>query len=157
MARVEFELGSPLGPDEVLANLVDFSQRRPRLWPAIDPRVFVVHELGDDWADVTEGSDVFGGIWARERYDWSTPDAVKATVQDSNFWHPGGTWTLRADRGSHGGSRVKVVRDRRAKNVKARLLEGFMRIAGARMLATELSKAPALGLVDEPSSTDTRA
>jgi hypothetical protein len=32
-----------------------------------------------------------------------------------------------------------------------------MRIAGARMLATELSKAPALGLVDEPSSTDTRA
>ena len=151
MARIVFEIRSPLGPDEVLTNLVDFSERRLRLWPAIDPAVYVVHDVGEGWADVTEGSDVFGGIWARERYDWSTPGAVRATLQGSNAWYPGGTWTLRAEPGSDGGSRLIVVRDRRARNVKGRLLEALMRIAGARMLASELRKAPALGLVDEPS------
>lgn len=151
MARVRFELRSPLGPDEVLANLVDFGERRLQLWPAIDPDVYLVHDVGEDWADVTEGSDVFGGIWARERYDWSTSCVVRATIQESNAWHPGGTWTLRAEPGSDGGSRLTVIRDRRAKNARARLLEGLMRIAGARMLASDLRKAPAIGIVDETS------
>jgi hypothetical protein len=151
MTRVWFELRSPLGPDAVLANLVDFGERRLQLWPAIDPDLYLVHDVGEDWADVTEGSDVFGGLWARERYDWSTSGVVRATVQESNVWHPGGTWTLRAEPGSEGGSRLTVIRDRRAKNARARLLEGLMRIAGARMLASELRKAPALGLVAETS------
>jgi hypothetical protein len=85
MARIESELGSPLSPEAVLAKLVDFSERRPELWPAIDADVYRVHDVGDDWADVTEGTDVFGGIWARERYDWSEPGVVRATIQDSNF------------------------------------------------------------------------
>jgi hypothetical protein len=150
MARVEFEVESPAGPETVLANLVDFGERRPQLWPAIDPDVYEVHRVGEDWAEVTEGTDVMGGIWARERYDWSEPGVVRATIQDSNFWHPGGTWTLRAERGSNGGSRLSVTRDRRPKVVRARVLEGLLRVAGARMLASELRKAPALGLPGEP-------
>lgn len=149
MARIEFQVHSPLEPEEVLANLIDFGERRPDLWPAIDPDVYAVHELGNDWAEVTEGTDFLGGIWARERYDWSSPGVVTATIQDSNFWHPGGTWTLRAGSDSNGGSRLTVIRDRRAKNVRARLLEGMLRIAGARMLASELRKAPALGIVED--------
>jgi len=148
MARVEFEVESPLGPEAVVANLVDFGERRPALWPAIDPSVYRVHGVGEGWAEVTEGSAVFGGIWARERYEWSEPGVVQATIQDSNFWHPGGTWTLRAEPGPDSGSRLTVVRDRRAKNAKARVLESLMRVAGARMLAGELRKAPALGIVD---------
>ncbi len=100
---------------------------------------------------VTEGSNVFGGIWAREHYDWATHGVVRATIQDSNSWHPGGTWTLRAEPGPNGGSRLAVFRDRRAKTAKARALETLMRVAGGRMLASELRKAPALGLADEPS------
>jgi hypothetical protein len=151
MAHVRFEVGSPLHPDEVLASLVDFGERRLRLWPAIDPTVYVVHDVGEDWAVVTEGSDVLGGIWARERYDWSVPGEVRAAVQDSNVWHRGGTWTLLAEPGTDGGSRLTVIRDRRAKNAKGILLEGLMQVAGARMLASELRKAPALGLLAEPS------
>lgn len=151
MARVEFEVESPLAPHQVLSSLVDFSERRPLLWPAIDPAVYRVHEVGVDWAVVTEGSNVFGGIWAREHYDWATPGVVRATIQDSNSWHPGGTWTLRAEPGPNGGSRLAVLRDRRAKTAKARALETLMRVAGGRMLASELRKAPALGLADEPS------
>lgn len=151
MARIEFEVDSPLGPEKVLSNLVDFGERRPELWPAIDPAVYRVHELGDGWAEVTEGTDALGGIWARERYEWSSSGVVKATIQDSNFWHAGGTWTLRAEPGPNGGSLLTVTRDRRAKIAKARLLEGLLMVAGARMLASELRKAPALGLVDGSS------
>ena len=148
MARVEFQVESPLAPDRVIAALVDFGDRRPDLWPAIDPSVYRVHEVGESWAEVTEGSDVLGGIWARERYDWSTPGVVTATIQDSNLWRPGGTWALKAEALPGVGSRLTVVRDRRAKTLKARLLEGALRIAGSRMLAAELRKAPAIGIVD---------
>jgi hypothetical protein len=151
MARIEFEVDSPLGPETVLSNLVEFGERRPELWPAIDPDVYEVHAVGDGWAEVTEGTDFLGGIWARERYDWSRPGTVQATIQDSNFWHPGGTWTLRAEPRPDGGSRLTVTRDRRAKSARARLLEGLMKVAGSKMLAGELRKAPALGLVDASS------
>lgn len=150
MARVEFQVESPLAPEVVLANLVDFGEHRPALWPAIDPELYEVHAVGESWAEVTEGTAVLGGIWARERYEWPEPGVVRATIQDSNFWHPGGTWTLRAERGRDGGSRLTVTRDRRPKIIRARLLEGLLEVAGARMLASELRKAPALGLVDHP-------
>lgn len=148
MARIRFEVESPLAPEEVLASLVDFGEGRPELWPAIDPDVYRVHELGESWAEVTEGTDFLGGMWARERYDWSQPGVVRATIQESNFWHPGGTWALRAEPGPNGGSRLTVIRERRAKNLRALLLEGMLRLAGARMLASELRKAPALGIVE---------
>jgi hypothetical protein len=45
VARIEFEVASPLQPQAVLAALTDFSQRRPELWPAIDPKVYQVHDV----------------------------------------------------------------------------------------------------------------
>jgi len=153
MARIAFEVDSPLPPETVLAHLTDFGDRRPDLWPAIDPRTYLVHAVGDGWADVTEGSDVLGGIWARERYDWPEPGIVTATLQDSNFWRPGGTWEMRATSGPAGGSRVNVVRDRRASRPRAALLEAVLTVVGRQLLARELRRAPALGLVE---ATDRR-
>jgi hypothetical protein len=69
---------------------------------------------------------------------------VRATIQESNFWHPGGTWELTAVSRKGGGSILKVRRDRRAKNSKGRLLELMMRLAGARVLAKGLLKAPSV-------------
>lgn len=153
MARIVFEVDSPLPPEAVLTHLIDFGDRRPDLWPAIDRRVYRVHAVGDGWADVTEGSDVLGGIWARERYDWSEPGVVTATLQDSNFWHPGGTWQLKAVPGAGGGSRLTVIRDRRASRPRAALFEAVLSVVGRGMLARELRRAPALGLVE---ATDRR-
>lgn len=144
MARIEFTLLSPRSPQDVVAALVDFSPDRPRLWPAIDPSVYRVHEVGPTWADVTEGSDVMGGIWARERYDWSTPGVVRATIQESNLWHPGGIWEMRVRAGDGGGSVLEVTRDRKPRGVKAWMLEALLRIAGRRILAGDLRKAPAV-------------
>ncbi|MGH2749463.1 MAG: hypothetical protein ACRDK3_01085 [Actinomycetota bacterium] len=141
---IQFEVESRLEPDAVLEALTDFSERRAELWPAIDPKVYRVHEQTDSSALVTEGTDVLGGIWATELYQWNGSGTVRATVQESNFWHPGGTWELTAAPRNGGGSILTVTRDRRAKNAKARLFELMMRIVGARVLAKELLKAPAV-------------
>jgi hypothetical protein len=147
---IQFEVESPLQPGAVLEALTDFSKRRPELWPAIDAKVYRVHEVSASSALVTEGTDVMGGIWATELYEWDGSGTVRATIQESNFWHPGGTWELTAARGNGGGSLLRVTRDRRAKNAKARVFEVMMRVVGARVLAKELLKAP--GISGQPLS-----
>jgi hypothetical protein len=144
MARVRFEVESALEPQAVIEALTDFSERRPELWPAIDPKVYRVHEVSGSSAVVTEGTEVMGGIWATERYEWNGSGRVRATIQDSNFWHPGGTWELKAEARDGGGSVLTVTRDREAKNGRARVLETMVRLVGRRVLAAELVKAPAV-------------
>jgi hypothetical protein len=141
---IQFEVQSGLEPEAVLEALTNFSERRPELWPAIDPQVYQVHEVSASSALVTEGTDVMGGIWATELYEWDGSGTVRATIQESNFWHSGGTWELTAAPREGGGSILKVTRDRHAKNIKARLFEVMMRVIGPRILAKELLKAPAV-------------
>ncbi|CAN5749996.1 hypothetical protein BH20ACT23_BH20ACT23_19400 [soil metagenome] len=144
MARIEFQVESPIEPGEVLDALTDFSERRPELWPAIDPKVYRVHEVSASSALVTEGTAVMGGIWATELYEWDGSGTVRATIQESNLWHAGGTWELNAKPREGEGSTLKVTRNRRAKNARARLFETMMKLVGARVLAKELLKAPAV-------------
>ena len=144
MARIEFQVEAPVEPGVVLEALTDFSERRPELWPAIDPKVYRVHEVSASSALVTEGSAVMGGIRATELYQWDGSGTVRATIQESNLWHPGGTWELNARPREGGGSILKVTRDRRAKNTRARLFETMMKFVGGRVLAKELLKAPAV-------------
>ena len=146
MATIEFQVESPLDTGEVIEALTDFSERRPKLWPAIDPNVYRVHELSAGSALVTEGTDVLGGIWATEFYEWNGSNTVRATVQESNFWHSGGIWELTAAPRDGGGSVLKVTRTRHPKNAKARLFEMMMRVVGARVLAKELLRAPAISI-----------
>ena len=90
MPKVETEVETSLPPERVKAALLDFSDRRPEIWPGIEPSQYEVYEVGETWADIKEGSKFPGTtIWARERYDWSDPDTVRWTVQESNFSAPG--------------------------------------------------------------------
>ena len=57
---------------------------------------FVVHDEGEEFADVTEGIWITVLFWERSRYDWSEPGAVSATVTDSNVLEPGSISALRA-------------------------------------------------------------
>jgi hypothetical protein len=83
MVEIRFEVDTALSPQQIRAAATDFSERRPRIWSGIDPKRFTVHALGDSTAEVTEGSREFGGIWARERYDWSDPHLVVAWVLET--------------------------------------------------------------------------
>src|SRR5512147_1031394 len=65
VARIHYETDGPVAPERFIAALTDFSDRRPQLWPGLDAKFFKVHTVGDTWAEVTEGTDVLGGVWPR--------------------------------------------------------------------------------------------
>ncbi len=113
---------TPLPPERVLAAARDFSSRRAELWPDVHVEHLHVHEIGDTFADVTEGNPwPIGFVWERLRYDWSERGALKGVVADSNIFKPGSTWEIRAtpvDRGS----RVEIVAVRHLRGLKGWLL-----------------------------------
>jgi Polyketide cyclase / dehydrase and lipid transport len=140
MIQIRFEVDTPLSPQQVRAAATDFSERRPQIWSGIDPERFSVHALGDTTAEVTEGGREFGGIWARERYDWSDPDLVVAQVLDSNIFGSGSRWELRVRPGPDGGSRVEWASLRQPSSLKGRLLVLVLRVAGRPLLRGYLRK-----------------
>jgi hypothetical protein len=140
MANMRFRLNSDLPAETVLAVATDFSENRPRYWPNIDPKVYKVHGTSATSADVTEGSAVFGGIWAREAYDWSEPGTVRATVQNSNAFQPGGSWQLRATRCPEGGCHIEVLNHRQARGLKGRVIGTMLTLMGSKVLPKQLQQ-----------------
>jgi hypothetical protein len=140
MIEIRFEVDTPLSPQQVRAAATDFSERRPQIWSGIDPQRFTVHALGDTNAEVTEGGREFGGIWARERYDWSDPHLVVARVLDSNVFRPGSRWELRVRPTPAGGSRVEWASLRQPRSLKGRLVVLILRVAGRQLLRGYLQK-----------------
>jgi hypothetical protein len=79
MPKVQVTDWTALDAERVLDAARDFSERRPELWPDVHPDHFVVHQIGDGFAEVTEGNpSPIGPFWERLRYDWSKPGSVKA-------------------------------------------------------------------------------
>lgn len=111
MVTIKLAVETPLPPERVLEAAHDFSERRADVWPNVRARRIEVHKSGENFAEVTEGTWVAGVFWERNRYDWSQPGSVKATVVDSNIFRPGSTWELRAS-ARDGGSVVEMVLNR---------------------------------------------
>ena len=111
MVTIQVAAHTPLPPERVLEAARDFSERRADVWPNVRKRHLEVHESGENFADVTEGTWVVGLFWERNRYDWSNPGTVKATVIDSSIFEPGSTWELRAT-ARDSGSQVQMVLNR---------------------------------------------
>ena len=113
---------TPVVPERVLEAARDFSERRAELWPDVHVEHLHVHEVGETFADVTEGNPwPIGYVWERLRYDWSEPGSVKGVVTDSNIFKPGSTWEIKAAP-IDGGSRVEVIGVRHLRGFKGRLL-----------------------------------
>lgn len=105
--RVRYEFDTILPPEGVAAALTDFSERRPKLWPNLDPAKYRVHERGDTWAVVTEGNHR-PHVWSRERYDWSSPGRISWMVEESNFCAPGSGVVASLTPGTGGGTHVVI-------------------------------------------------
>jgi Polyketide cyclase / dehydrase and lipid transport len=133
MAKLSYEIESNVPPEVVLEAATDFGPRRLELWAGIDPSRYELHGAGEGWADVTEASAVFGGIWARERYTWSG-NTVVATVQESNVFRPGGTWRLTVEPNGSGGSTIRVSVHRRAGSLRGRMLGAVVQVMGRKVL-----------------------
>ncbi|MDO8485971.1 MAG: hypothetical protein Q7S35_13600 [Candidatus Limnocylindrales bacterium] len=138
MAKIHYEAEGRVAPEQFIAALTDFSDRRPELWPNLDPKFYRLHELGDTWAEVTEGTDVFGGIWAREHYDWSEPGNVELRLVESPHFKAGTTIDYRITPRPGGGCHVDVVSERIATSVRGRLVGLILQIIGTRRFGNDL-------------------
>jgi hypothetical protein len=142
MAKIEISTDSDLPAGTVLAAITDFSSERPKWWPNLDPGIYQVHEVGPDWAEVTEGSKIAGAVWARERYEWSAPGVVRATLQDSNIFESG-FWEMKVSR-RDGRSHIEILQDRQARGFKGHLLGAMMVLMGRRVYRQGLDETLAI-------------
>ena len=138
MAVIHVEVRSALAPAEVLRVLTDFSERRADAWPGVDRDHLTVHESGDGFADVTEGSSVG---WERERYTWdAATGTVTAETLESNLWGEGSRWDYRITP-VEDGSLVGVRLERHGKGVKGKLVEALIPVIGKKMVTDSLRAA----------------
>jgi hypothetical protein len=138
MPVVNVEVRSPLSPAEVLQVLTDFSERRAEAWPGVDLDRLVVHEVGENFAEVTEGN---ASTWERERYDWDKEaGTVTAKTLESNVWDEGSRWDYRITP-VEDGSLVGVRLERHGKNVKGKLIGALLPLLGKKVVTSSLTSA----------------
>jgi hypothetical protein len=130
---LEVEVESGVAPELIRRALLDFSDRRPEIWPQLDPETYKVHWVDETSAEVTEGSP-FPKVWSREHYDWSHPTTISWTAVESNFCTPGSHVSMDITSGREGGSRVAVTWDRTAANLRGRINLAVVALGGSRLL-----------------------
>ncbi len=138
MAKIHYEADGAIAADGFIAALTDFSDRRPELWPNLDDKFYELHDLGETWADVTEGTDVLGGVWARERYDWSEPGVVRLRLVEAIDFRPGTEIVYRVTARPGGGCHVTVEFQRIASSLRGRVVGVAVQLSGARRFAADL-------------------
>jgi hypothetical protein len=139
VATAEFDFTSSLPPEKVMGALLDFSKRRPELWAGLAPKYYEVYEVGDTSAFIREGSGAPFNVWARERYDWSTPWQVAWTVEESNFCTPGDGVVVSVTP-ADGGSNIHLKWERRGSNLKGRFVVALLAPGNGRMLKSFIKK-----------------
>ena len=138
MAKIHYEADGSIAADRFIAALTDFSERRPELWPNLDEGFYELHDLGPTWADVTEGTDVLGGVWAREHYDWSEPGIVRLRLVEAVDFKPGTEIVYRVTARPDGGCHVSVDFQRIASSLRGRVVGVGVQLGGARRFAADL-------------------
>lgn len=140
--KVTVSAETSASPEQVLAAARDFSEHRAQIWPNVEAKRLEVHERGDTWAVVTEGTMVVGVFWERCRYDWSEPTQLTATVIESNVFKPGSSWQLQATPRDGAGSIVAttVLRDYRH-GFKGTFARSVNHLGGKRLFGWFLRRA----------------
>jgi polyketide cyclase/dehydrase/lipid transport protein len=142
MAEIEMDVETSLPPEQVLAALLDFSERRPEIWPGIDPSQYEVYSVGEKEADIREGSRFPGAVlWAKEHYDWSTPGVVTWTVRESNFCTPGSYVSATVTPKDQGGTHIHIVWDRTPTSFTGRLAFGLIKLTKGKPIVASVKKA----------------
>jgi hypothetical protein len=129
-----------LPPEKVREALLDFSERRPQIWPGIMPSLYEVYEVGETSAEIKEGTKLpFGTAWARERYDWSDPNTIRWTVIDSNFSTPG-SYVSATLEPKDGGTHVKIHWEREGTSLLHKLMMRMMVATKGKPVAQSFQK-----------------
>jgi hypothetical protein len=142
MGRVQVDVETSLPPDRVREALIDFSPRRPDIWPGIERSLYEVYSVGETTAFVKEGSKFPGmTVWAKERYDWSDPATVRWTVEESNFCTPGSYVAATLHPRDGGGTRVQIDWERTGTTRSGRFAVRLITLTKGRPVAASVKKA----------------
>ena len=140
MSRVHASAEGAFAPHVFVDALTDFGPGRSTIWGSSSNSKLVLHDRGDTWADVTEGTDA-GGIWQRYRYDWSDPQLVKLTVTDSNAFGPGSYWEYRLTPVDHDRrTRIDLVINRVPTTAKGRRFDVVLKLIGGLYFGRDLRR-----------------
>ncbi len=139
MAKIHYEADGAVSAERFIAALTDFGERRPELWPSLDAKYYGLIDRGDTWAEVQEGTDVLGGVWARERYDWATPGRVTLTLLESPDFRPGTVIDYRVTDRPGGGCHVAVDLQRIATSPRGRFVGAVVQLTGVRRFTKDLA------------------
>jgi hypothetical protein len=138
MAKIHYEADGEIPAERFIAALTDFTERRPELWPNLDATFFRLIERGDTWAEVQEGTDVLGGVWGRERYDWSEPGRVTLTLLESPDFRPGTVIDYHVTDRPGGGCHVAVDFQRIAASPRGRFVGAVVQLTGVGRFSKDL-------------------
>ena len=139
--KLELETQTSLSPEQVVAALTDFSERRPYMWTGISPHHYKVFSVGETSADVREGTKQGPiDVWAREQYDWSKPNTVVWTVKESNFCTPGSYVKAEIYPREGGGSTIKSTWDRTATSASGRFIFAAMKLSRGKVIENSMRK-----------------
>jgi hypothetical protein len=141
MAQFVAKVDTAATPEQVVAALTDFTDRRPDIWPGLAREFYEVYEVGETSATVREGSTKPTKVWARERYDWSRPGVVRWEVLESNFSNPGSYVEARVSPGKSGGSHIDIEWNRTGSTMGGRVIVAFMKVLGPRIIGSYAKKA----------------
>jgi hypothetical protein len=134
MPTTQFTVHTSLSPSDVMGLFTDFGPDRASRWPSIDDAHFKVHDVGPDWAEVTEGNAMG---WERERYAWNADaGTVAIDTLESNLLGPGSGWRYEL-RPAAEGTDVQVTLTRVPKSLRGRLIGALIPIVGARTLGRQ--------------------
>ena len=138
MARIEFDAETRATPEQVVAALTDFTERRPDIWQGLSRDAYQVYSIGENTAEVREGN-VRPRIWARERYDWS-PTTVRWEVLESNFCEPGSFVEVQIAPREGNGSQIHGVWSRTPTSFKWQLMLSLIVLSRGAPVKSSLAK-----------------
>jgi hypothetical protein len=139
MGRVHVTAHGSFAPDVFVAALTDFGPGRAEIFGNNAANDLRVHERGETWAEVTEGSTT-GPVWQRSRYDWSAPGEVRIDVVDSNAFGPGSRWLYRVTPAADGGTDIDLSIVRVPNTTKGRVLDLLLSLGGGVFFARDLRR-----------------
>jgi hypothetical protein len=134
MARIYVTGVTSITPEQFIAALTDFGPKRAQIWPQSQPKYFKIHAQQPTTAEVSEGSDVLGGIWERVQYDWSNPSAITLKTVDSNLWDDRSGWHYQIAQAPGGSTVITYSITRYPKNARGRLVLVLLALFGRRAI-----------------------
>ncbi len=84
------------------------------------------------------GTDVLGGVWARERYDWSEPGRATLTLLESPDFQPRTLIDYRVSARADGVCHVEVDFQRNAASPRGRLVGIVVQLVGVGRFGRDL-------------------